>query len=158
MPHPLDGPQVDERPPGYGCGWSFGMLGPSRLVVLSGYVPEGFEEAAGGMCVPYLLEGSGSPFWYAQWKGVFESFELSIFLSLLNPHTGAWRLNGDLNATPPTASGGATRSFTNFTWQFPSIVLSDDTGSNWGNLAVYRIAEWQTVTARFPECLFPEDV
>lgn len=157
MPHPLDIPQVDERPPGYGCGPSYGMLGPSRLVIMPAFVPDGFSAFASGMVVPYLLEGSGSPFWFAQWKAILPDLEVSCFLSLIDPYTGSWRMNVDLNATPFTASGGATRLFTNFTWQFPSIALTDDTTENWGNFLVFRIGEWQTVTQRFPDAVFPEE-
>lgn len=153
-----DEPRPDTRPPAYGCGPSFGMLGPSRVFVLPAYVPEGFEDSSGGFALPFLTEGTGSPPWFAQWKGVFDDCEVSLFLSCLNLRDGLWRMNVDLNATPPTASGGATREFTNFQWQFPVVILSDDITENWGNFAVYRIGEWQTVTARFPNARIAEEV
>lgn len=154
----LDEPQVDTRPPGYGCGYSFGMLGTSRLCVRPATVPEGYEAFSEGIVVPYLLEGSGSPFWFAQWKAEFEELDVSVFLSLLDPHDGWWRLNVDINAAVFSDSGGATREFTNFIWQRPAIALTDSTTANWGNILVYRVPEWQQPSIRFPGVRIPEDV
>lgn len=155
MTHPLDGPQEDARWPGYGAWPSFGMLGPSRVVLRFGGLPVGFEQYADGVCLGYKTEGFVSPPWFAQWQCIRSDATFNLFLSWLTPQTGLYRMSVDINATPPSASGGATRLVNNFTWQFPPVVLTDDL-TPWGSIAVYRVGEWQTVTERFPSVLFPE--
>lgn len=154
----FDEPRYDDRPPGFACGLSFGMLGPTRLVVVPAFAPEGFEAYESGLLLPYRLTGGGSPPWFAQWRGTWSNVQCSVFLSLLNASAGLWRMNVDLNATPPSSSGGATREITNFTWQFPGVVLSDDVSANWSNFIVYRVAEWSTPSERFPGLAIPDAV
>lgn len=133
------------------------MLGPSRVVVVPEITPVGFEDYLGGVCLPYKLEGGTSPLWFAQWQCVRDDATWNMFVSLFNPVTESWGMNVDINATPPTASGGATRALIPFQWQFPPYLLNESLTANWGTMLVYRIGEWQTVTARFPNCLFPEE-
>lgn len=153
----IDGPVVDERPPAFGCGPSFGMLGPTRLVVVSGDIPTGWEHYAGGLVLGHVADTyGGSPPFFAQWRGVWSDVQVSVFLSLIVPSIGLWRLNADFNTTPPTGSGVVTREFTNFQWQMPMIALSD--GDQWAPCGVYRIAEWQTVSERFPDAAFPDEI
>lgn len=152
-----DGPVLDTRPPGYGCGPSFGMLGPSRLVVTFGDIPSGWEHYEGGVALGYVGQFfGGSPPYFAQWRGIWDDLRVSVFLSLIVPATGFWRINCDVNTTPAGSGGTAIRETTNFTWQFPQINLTD--GDLWTPAAVFRIAEWQTITKRFPAVAFPEEV
>lgn len=157
MPHALDGPQVDTRPPLYGCGPSFGMLGPSRLIVLAGALPTGLEHYAGGWIVSHKTQGFGSPPWSAQWQGEFPELTVNVFLSWLTPATGLWRLNVDVNSGNPAYLGGATRLVTNFTWQFPGIPITEDTNT-YDDMIIGRIAEWQTISEKFPLASFPDEL
>lgn len=152
-----DGPVVDTRLPAFGCGPSFGMLGPSRLVVSFGDIPTGWEHYAGGVALGHVGDFyGGSPVFFAQWRGIWSDLRVSAFLSLIVPSTGFWRLNVDINTTPPGSGGTALREMTNFTWQRPNITLPD--GDLWAPASVSRIAEWQTISKRFPLAAFPDEV
>lgn len=152
-----DGPVVDNRIPGYGCGPSFGMLGPSRLVVTFTYLPVGWEHYAGGVVLGYRQEVyGGTPPYFAEWRGIWSDIRVTAFLSLIVPSTGFWRISVDINTTPPGSGGSAIKETTNFTWQRPAIALPD--GDEWAGAFVHRIAEWQTITKRFPLATFPDDV
>lgn len=148
---------MDNRPPAYGCGPSFGMLGPSRLVVTFSDIPAGWAHYSGGVVLGHLADNyGGSPPFFAQWRGIWDDLRVSVFLSCIVPATGFWRINADVNTTPPGSGGTAILETTNFTWQFPSVVLPD--GDAWAPAAVHRIGEWQTITKRFPAAAFPDEV
>lgn len=152
-----DGPVLDARPPSYGCGPSFGMLGPSRLVVTFSDIPAGWGHYAGGVVLAHRADNyGGSPPFFAEWRGIWADLRVAAFLSLIVPSTGFWRLNVDVNTTPAGSGGTALLETTNFTWQFPTIALPD--GGLWAPAAVHRIAEWQTITERFPAAAFPDAV
>jgi len=152
-----DGPVLDERLPAFGCGPSFGMLGPTRLVVAFANIPAGWESYSGGMVLGHRGDVyGGSPPFFAEWGGIWDDVRVAVFFSLVVPSTGFWRINADVNTTPPTGSGGCLLETTNLTWQFPPLILGG--GGPWGSAAVHRIAEWQTITERFPGAAFPDEV
>lgn len=152
-----NGPVVDTRIPGFGCGPSFGMLGPSRLVVSFGDIPTGWEHYQGGVVLAHRADTyGGSPPFFAEWRGIWDDLRVAVFVSLVVPATGLWRVNCDVNTTPPGFGGTALLETTNFTWQFPQVNLTE--GGLWAPAAVFRVAEWQTITERFPDAAFPEEV
>lgn len=152
-----DGPVLDTRPPGYGNGPSFGMLGPSRLVVSIANLPPALAFLAGGAVLGYRLQQfGGSPHFFAQWRGTWASVQVSVFFSLVFPLVGTWRWNMDLNSSPPTHSGSSFVQGYNFVWVNSPIELT--TGSPYAGTTIHRVQEWQTITERFPAAAFPDSV
>jgi len=156
MPHPLDGPQVDNRPPLYACGPSFGMLGPSRLFVAIPPTlwPEPLQPNQ--FIVPYAGVQT-TPFpWQGRWLGSYPNNTLLIALTNSHAANGTWQLLvHSLGKADTRYDWLGTLDTFNFTWQFPSIFVDNDFGGD--TAQVGRIAEWHTVSERTPLAIFPDE-
>lgn len=155
MPHALDGPQPDNRPPAYGCGHSFGMLGPSRIVVEWLDIWEGQEHLALFVCAHDSdVHDSGGTI--SQWYGeLADGSNVNFELSILDLPEATWHLQAEVNRVAPAGTGRAILDVVNFVWGFAPIVLEASPFGGWA-ARVHRIGEWQTVMERFPAVTFPD--
>lgn len=155
MPHALDGPQVDDRPPGYGTTLSFGPLGPSRVAVQINDPPEGYEVLDDTVIVP-LLVWTMAPVYVSAWRGQIGAVRLFVIWQPTTINTGQWRMRTgvQLVGTDPAPRWGNETGF-NFTWVATArAVIAEDLTFPFGG--VLKVAEWQTCSIRFPGCVFAE--
>lgn len=155
MPHALDLPRLDDRPPRYGCGPSFGMLGPSRVLISLRTLPPEYSHLA-DVCAVLTDQGGDEGSWSATWTAQFaDGSRANCSITWSDPVLGSWIVTAAWFEAGGALRGLASRDVHNFTWGFPGIFLEDSAG-DLDNATIYRIGEWQTVSERFPAATFPD--
>lgn len=145
-----DGPVLDTRPPGYGCTYSFGPLGTSRLLIarIGGATIE--PPFATGVVIPWLYDDWSLPGNGSVWSGYTSGAYYTLDLRLDDPDTGRWAMT--LLAEP---FGGPesivyAAEFTNFVWGPATITLTSLIDDN-DRATARRLPEWFKVSSVYPE-------
>jgi len=155
MPHPLDLPREDTRKPRFGCGRSFGMLGPTRLVLQFSTLPPGWVRE-GTLCLPHTSDFFLPDFTHSMWSTVYANGDDAHFtLTSLSPVLGTWLLQSQVWQAATSTQYVASREVVNFQWGFAPHYL-DDQVIGPSTSYVFRVGEWQTVSERFSAVAFPD--
>lgn len=157
MAHDWNGPQVDDRSSHFGLGFGFSMIGPSRLVMIGLSTPP-VPPAWDAECLPFWRETWVTPIRYeCVWAGTFVDHSSSCLLRVDFSWPPKWTWDYRQVQTPPAPRRRALFTFTDFKWNRTGFDL------NWnlptiGVCGIQRIAEWQTVSERFPSVTIGQEL
>jgi hypothetical protein len=149
MPDLAD-PQVDNRPPGYGCTLSYGMRGPSRVLIWSDDPPEWAPSLYTGYLVPHNVDVWEHPNYRSIWTGFTPTVAIGFQMGTLDAEAGSYLLDLQINS----AEGPEVKAWqwfpNNFVWTGGIFSLLSTTEPQ---TIVYVRAprEWMDVRSFFPD-------
>jgi hypothetical protein len=150
----VDEPRLDNRLPGYGTGPLFGMLGPSRVVARTIELGGDFAHLVDGVAMPLDISDWGEEYVSIAWFADVADCDHSFTIQSIGPPSWLVELILGVRHRPSGVSRRWVAAVPRWTWGFSPLTLSPDV-SAWGEASVYRIAEWQTVSKRFPSVWLP---
>lgn len=155
MPAAPDGPVPDTRIPGYGCTYSLGPLGPSRVLLQwsAGVIPDG--SLLGGVVLPWESDDWSLPGNGSVWIGYTPGAYYTLDLRLDDPDTGRWAMS---LLVEPEGGGDEifyAAEFTNFRWSAAAVTLASLIDDN-DRTTARRLPEWFKVSAVYPEATLAE--
>jgi len=155
MPIPIEEGQPDSRLPGFGSGLSFGMLGPTRVVLSSGSLPPILQPYA-LVCLAFEEEEDNHELYAATWRGHWsDGTDIALTIQVFDLYAGSWVMQCSYHTGIPPTSRHAQQEFTNFQWQMPPFTLAE-TGVGGFLANCYRLREWEYLYDRFPGCVIPD--
>lgn len=151
----LADPQPDNRPPGYGCHLSFGMKGPSRMLLQMPDPPDWAAELVDGVLVPHLETTLGDPIYQAMWSGDTAHVLYLVVMGINNPEFDLWVVDVLLNQADGPGVMGFRNFYPKFTWShgwYNIIGLSGDQRP----IRLRCPREWMNIRSIYPDITIAE--